>query len=48
VTFDRIDERRDYGERRIVTIWHLRGHMVIVVWTPRGEARHVIFDEESQ
>jgi uncharacterized protein len=30
------DERRDYGEGS------LRGRMVIVVWTPRGNARHVI------
>ena len=35
------DERRDYGERRIVTVGLLRGRMVIVVWTPRGNARHV-------
>jgi len=36
------DERRDYGEVRIVTVGSLRGRMVIVVWTPRGSARHVI------
>jgi hypothetical protein len=36
------DDRRDYGETRIVTVGHLRGRMVIVVWTPRGGARHVI------
>jgi uncharacterized DUF497 family protein len=35
------DERRDYGESRIVTVGLLRGRMVIVVWTPRGVARHV-------
>jgi uncharacterized protein len=35
------DERRDYGERRIVTVGLLRGRMVIVVWTPRGNGRHV-------
>ena len=41
-TLDFPDDRRDYGELRIITIGHLRGRMVIVVWTPRGSARHVI------
>jgi len=36
------DDRRDYGEVRIVMVGSLRGRMVIVVWTPRGNARHVI------
>jgi uncharacterized protein len=36
------DDRRDYGETRIVTVGSLRGRLVIVVWTPRGEGRHVI------
>ena len=35
------DERRDYGEPWIVTVGSLRGRMVIVVWTPRGNGRHV-------
>jgi len=35
------DERHDYGEPRIITVGLLRGRMVIVVWTPRGNARHV-------
>ena len=29
-------------EMRIITGGHLRGRMVIVVWTARGPARHVI------
>ena len=41
-TLDMPDDRRDYGETRIVTVGSLRGRMVIVVWTPRGSARHVI------
>jgi uncharacterized DUF497 family protein len=41
-TLDFFDERFDYGETRIVTVGHLRGRMVVVVWTQRGEARHVI------
>jgi uncharacterized DUF497 family protein len=36
------DLRRDYGERRFVTAGTLAGRMVVVVWTPRGEGRHVI------
>ena len=41
-TLDWPDDRRDYGELRMLTVGHLRGRMVIVVWTPRGNARHVI------
>jgi uncharacterized protein len=40
-TLDFPDNRRDYGELRILTVGHLRGRMVIVVWTPRENARHV-------
>lgn len=42
VTADFEDTRRDYGETRMVTVGHLEGRMMIVVWTPRGDARHVI------
>jgi uncharacterized protein len=41
-TFDEPDDRRDYGEPRIVIAGLLDGRLVIVVWTPRGDARHVI------
>ena len=41
-TLDFPDDRQDYGERRMITVGHLRGRMMIVVWTPRGNARHVI------
>jgi uncharacterized DUF497 family protein len=41
-TADEIDDRRDYGEIRTITAGYLRGRMVIVVWTPRGEDRHII------
>ena len=40
-TLDFPDDRKDYGELRVVTVGHLRGRMVIVAWTPRGDARHV-------
>lgn len=42
VTFSSPDRRHAYGEERIITVGHLRGRMVIVVWTQRGDARHVI------
>jgi uncharacterized DUF497 family protein len=36
------DRRFDYGEERILTVGYLRGRMVVVVWTARGDTRHVI------
>jgi hypothetical protein len=41
-TLDAKDDRADYGETRIVTVGRLAGWMVILVWTQRGGARHVI------
>ena len=41
-TIDIPDIRRDYAETRIMSVGHLRGRMMIVVWTPRSDARHVI------
>lgn len=41
-TLTQVDDRRDYGETRLVTVGFLVGRMVIVVWTPRGAVRHVI------
>ena len=41
-TYDRVDDRFDYGEVRIVTVGLLASRMVVLVWTQRGEARHVI------
>jgi uncharacterized protein (DUF4415 family) len=40
--FDREDARRDYGESRIITVGYLRERMVVVVWTARGDGRHII------
>ena len=37
-----VDGRRDYGETRLITAGHLDGRLVVMVWTPRGEAHHVI------
>lgn len=36
------DDRRDYGEKRYISAGFLRSRMVVMVWTPRAYARHVI------
>ncbi len=36
------DDRFDYGEIRWQTIGRLNDEVVMVVWTPRGDARHII------
>ncbi|MBS3959814.1 MAG: BrnT family toxin [Xanthomonadaceae bacterium] len=40
-TFEIEDGRRDYGEVRILCFGHLAGRLVVVGYTPRGNARHV-------
>jgi uncharacterized DUF497 family protein len=40
--YEEIDDRRDYGEVRFLTVGFLRGRLMMLVWTPRGDARHVI------
>lgn len=42
VTITAEDDRKDYGERRYVTIGRLRGRLVVIVWTPRGSAYRII------
>lgn len=36
------DLRADYGEDRYITAGKLDDRMVVMVWTPRGEARRII------
>jgi uncharacterized protein len=36
------DDRFDYGEIRFSTAGWLNGRMVTVIWTSRGDARHII------
>jgi uncharacterized DUF497 family protein len=38
----RIDDRRDYGEPRFVSIGRLERSVVVLVWAPRGDARRII------
>jgi uncharacterized DUF497 family protein len=40
--FQFLDDRQDYGEERITTVGLLNDRMVVVVWTKRGEDRHII------
>lgn len=42
VTVTAEDARFDYGEPRFTTAGVLDGRMVVIVWTPRGEARRII------
>jgi uncharacterized DUF497 family protein len=35
-------DRRNYGEPRFISAGYLHGRMVVIVWTPRGSARHII------
>jgi uncharacterized DUF497 family protein len=37
-----VDERFDYGETRFITAGILNDRVVVMVWTQRGEARHII------
>ena len=41
-TYDREDDRFDYGEVRMITVGRMAGRMVVVVWTQRGDTRHII------
>ncbi len=41
-TFRAVDDRRDHGVVRGVTVGRLGGRMVVIVWTPRGDVGHVI------
>jgi uncharacterized DUF497 family protein len=36
------DNRKDYGERRLITWGHLDSRLVVVTWTPRGHAKRII------
>ena len=42
VRIEQEDDRFDYGEVRMMTIGFLERRMVIVIWTQRGVARHII------
>jgi uncharacterized DUF497 family protein len=37
-----LDERRDYGEQRVIAIGEWEGEVFVVVYTDRGETRRII------
>ncbi len=41
-TLTSIDDRHDYGERRLISIGRAEGEIYVVVHTPRGENTRVI------
>ena len=34
--------RKDYGERRYISVGHIANRLCVVVWTPRVDKRHTI------
>ena len=41
ITVEIEDNRRDYGETRVICYGILEGRMVVVGYTPRGADRHI-------
>lgn len=37
-----IEDTRDYGERRFITVGVIDAQLYVVVWTPRGEHMRII------
>lgn len=36
------DDRKDYGENRVICYGRLAGRLVVVVYVQRGDSRHII------
>ena len=41
ITVEMEDQRKDYGERRLICYGLLDGRLVVVGYTPRGLVRHI-------
>jgi len=41
-TYNEPDNRRDYGDPRIITFGLLNDRLVAVIWTPRDNTRRII------
>lgn len=41
-TLEFIDNRKDYGEQRIICVGFLRGRMVVTIYVQRGAVRRII------
>lgn len=42
LTLEAEDTRREYGELRVLCVGHLERRMVMIAYTTRGAARHII------
>lgn len=42
IHFIALDDRFDYGEERFIIVGLLDGRIVVIVWTPRNDARRII------
>ncbi len=42
VTVEMEDDRKDYGEIRVICYGHLAGRLVVVVYVQRGDSRHIV------
>ena len=42
LVFEFVDDRANYGEERISTVGLLGERMIVVIWTARGDDRHII------
>jgi hypothetical protein len=41
ITLEVDDDRKDYGERRVLCFGLLGGRLVVIGYTPRGAVRHI-------
>lgn len=41
ITVEVDDDRKDYGERRVICFGLLAGRLVVIGYTPRGAVRHI-------
>jgi uncharacterized protein len=42
IHFSREDDKKDYGERRVISVGKLDADTVVIVWTPRPGSRRII------
>jgi uncharacterized protein len=39
---DQVDDRRDYGERRMIAVGQVGGRVLVCIYTDRGDVRRII------
>ena len=47
-TVETIDDRFEYGEERIIALGEMDGHVIVVVYTQRGDAIRIISAREAE